>query len=292
MDDSLFTLVFLPVALGVIMVSLGLSLTLADFKRLLVYPRGVGIGLTNLLVVSPLLAFAIAIGFSLSPALAVGLVILGASPGGTMANMMTHLARGDVALSVTMTALSSVAAVLTVPLFLELATNHFGAGELDKDPSMGGVVIRVLMITVVPLSIGMYIRHRSPERAIRLEPRVKRIALGVFFLVVVGAVAAEAEQVIANLGEVAAAALSLNVAAMSISFAISKAARLDNRQATAVAMELGIHNATLAIAVAASVSTVLTIPAAVYSSFMFVTAGLFARFMYRRNAREPIPAPA
>jgi bile acid:Na+ symporter, BASS family len=118
MEDSLFATLLLPVALAVIMTSLGMSLTVDDFRRVVVYPRGVSIGLANLVLISPLLAFAVAEAYSLEPALAVGLVLLGASPGGTMANLLTHLARGDTALSITMTAISSVAAVVTVPLSL------------------------------------------------------------------------------------------------------------------------------------------------------------------------------
>jgi BASS family bile acid:Na+ symporter len=282
-EDSVFATVALPIALAVIMTVLGLSLTPADFRRVMVFPRGVAIGLSNLILISPLLAFAVAEAYALEPALAVGLVILGAAPGGTTANMLTHLARGDTALSITLTAISSVAAVITVPLYLELATEHFGASGFDDDVGMGGVVARVLLITVVPLSLGMYIRSRSPERVQEIEPRARAVALALFLAVVIGAVISEYERVIDNLDDVAAAAVTLNVAAMAISFTIARVARLDDRQSTAIAIELGIHNATLAIAVAATISTVLTIPAAVYSAFMFITAGLFARAMYRRN---------
>ena len=292
MEDSLFATVLLPIALAVIMTTLGMSLTPADFRRVVVYPRGVAIGLANLLAISPLLAFAVAELYSLEPALAVGLVLLGASPGGTMANLLTHLARGDTALSITMTAISSVAAVITVPLFLELATGHFGATGLDDDIGMGGVVARVLLITVVPLTLGMYLRSRSPGRVAAIEVRARRIAFGLFVGVVVGAVVAENERVLDNLDDVLAAAITLNLAAMAISFTIARAARLDDRQATAIAIELGIHNATLAIAVGATIATVLTIPAAVYSAFMFVSAGLFARVMYRRNTAALAEVPA
>jgi BASS family bile acid:Na+ symporter len=290
-EDSLFATVLLPIALAVIMTTLGMSLTPADFRRVAVYPRGVAIGLANLLVISPLLAFAVAEAYSLEPALAVGLVLLGASPGGTMANLLTHLARGDTALSITMTAISSVAAVLTVPLFLGLATEHFGATGLDDEVGMGGVVARVLLITVVPLALGMLLRARWPERVAGIEERARRIAFVLFVGVVIGAVAAENERVLDNLDEVAAAAVTLNLAAMAISFTIARAARLDNRQSTAIAIELGIHNATLAIAVGATIATVLTIPAAVYSAFMFISAGLFARAMYRRNTAITEAAP-
>ncbi len=293
MDDSVFSTVLLPLALAVIMVSLGLALTPADFKRVVVFPKGVSIGIANLLIISPLLAFAVAELYGLAPELAVGLVLLGASPGGTTANLLTHLARGDTALSVTMTAISSLAAVITVPLYLELSTSHFDATGFAEDVGMLGVVARVFVITVVPLSIGMFLRSRSPERIQAIEPRVRRIALAGFVLVVAGAVATEYETITENFADVAAAALTLNVLAMGISFSIARLARLGDRQSTAIAMELGVHNSTLAIAVAATISSELTIPAAVYSVFMFVTAGLFARLMSRRNAAaEPVAAPA
>ena len=272
----------LPVCLAGIMAVLGLSLTPADFRRVLVVPKGVAIGLANLLVVSPFLAFGMAELFGLAPALAVGLVLLGASPGGTMANLLTHLARGDVALSVTMTALSSVAALVTVPLALELATNHFGA-RLDADVEMAGIVARVFLITIVPLALGMWLRRRHPERVQAVYETARRVSLGLFLLVVIAAVASEAEEALESFEEVAGAALTLNLAAMSISFAVARLARLGDRQATAISMELGVHNATLAITVASAIDTSIAIPAAVYSMFMFVTAGAFARLMSRRN---------
>ncbi len=283
MEDSLFYTALLPVALDVIMTRLAMTLTTADFRRVFVYPRGVGIGLANLIVISPLLAFAVAELYSLEPALAVGLVLLGASPGGTMANLLTHLARGDTALSITMTAISSVAAVVTVPLFLELSSSHFGATGLDDDVGMLGVVARVLIITVIPLALGMWLRARRPRRIAEIEPVFKRVAFAIFVAVVVGVIVAEYDRVLDNLDDVAAAAVTLNLAAMTISFSVARIARLDNRQATAIAIELGVHNSTLAIAVGATIATVLTIPAAVYASFMFLSAGLFARLMYRRN---------
>ncbi|MGB2711525.1 MAG: bile acid:sodium symporter family protein [Conexibacter sp.] len=284
MEDSLFTMLLLPAALAIIMVGLGLELTPADFRRVLSVPRGVAIGMLNLAAIAPAIAFGIAELFALSPVLAVGLVLLGASPGGTMANMLTHLARGDTALSVTMTAISSLAAIVTVPLALELAQSHFDARGLADDLSMGGVVARVFLITIVPVSVGMAVRRRWPAWTVAARPRIARVALGTFLLVVVGAVISEHDRVLDHLAEVAGAALALNVAAMTVAFVVAKLARLGDRQATAISLELGVHNATLAIAVGASLAPALTIPAAVYSSFMFVTGGLFAHVMRRRNA--------
>ena len=267
-EDSLFVTMLLPLSLALIMVSLGLSLTPADFRRILQFPRGVGIGLVNLLVVSPLLAFAVAALFGLEAALAVGLVLLGASPGGTTANLLTHLARGDTALSVTMTAISSVAATVTIPLYLGLAIDVFDA-DFANDPEIIGVATRVFFITVVPLSIGMWIRSRWTSWAVDVEDRAKRIALALFVLVVGGTIVNESDAITDSFAELALATLTLNLAAMTISFNVARLARLSRRQATAIAMELGV-----------------------YSVFMFVTAGVFARLMYKRNAGEPLAAAA
>lgn len=283
MDDSLLTTVALPIALALIMAALGLSLVPDDFRRIIKMPRGVLIGMVNLAFISPFLAFAAAELFALSAVMAVGLVLLGASPGGTTANLLTHLAKGDTALSVTMTAVSSICALITVPLYLGLAIDHFGATELSDDFSMLPVVAKVFAITVVPLAIGMFIRAKRTEWAIEFEPRAKKIALVLFIIVVAGAVIAENESVRDNLSEVLGAAIALNLAAMAIGFGSARAARLNDRQATAISMELGVHNSTIAIAVAATISPELTVPAAVYASFMFVSAGTFAWFMSKRN---------
>jgi bile acid:Na+ symporter, BASS family len=293
-NTSLFATVLLPIAIALIMGTLGLSLTPADFKRIFDRPRGVLIGLGNLVLLSPLLAFAIAELYNLDADLAAGLVLLGASPGGALANLLTHLARGDTALSITMTAISSVAAVFTVPLFLSLAVDHFNA-PVGDDVNTLGVVARVFAITIIPLSIGMWLRSRDPARAIAAEPKAKRVAAVVFVSIVIGVVIDQYETVTDNFTELALTALTLNVVAMAGSFTIARLARLDERQSTAIAMELGIHNAALAIAVGTTVADVLTIPAAVYSSLMFFTAGAFARVMYRRNGAakaQPEPAPA
>ncbi len=261
-----------------------MTLTRADFRRVFEAPRGVLIGMLNLALISPLLAFAMAELFGLPPELAVGLVLLGASPGGMMANMLTHLSRGDTALSVTMTAVSSVGAAVTVPLFLGLSTEHFGADV--GDPSMLGVVARVLAITIVPVAIGMELRRRRPQWVETAYPRARRISLSLFAIVVLAAIASEQDTVRDHMAEVAGAALALNVAAMTVSFTIAKLARLDDRQSTAISLELGIHNSALAIAVGASLASEVTIPAAVYSSFMLFTGGAFAWVMSRRIPAE------
>jgi len=278
------TTVVLPLALAIIMFTLGLGLTIADFKRVIVYPRGISIGMANLLLISPLLAFIIADLFNLDPLLALGLVLLGASPGGTLSNVFTHIARGETAMSVTMTAISSVTALIMIPIFLNLGNSYFDVGSTLDDVNMWGVVLRTFLITILPLSLGMWARSRSPERMERWRPTLSKASLVLFVLVVLGAVISEFTLIRENFTKVALAALTLNVVAMAISFTVSKVAKLSDRQATAIALELGIHNATVAIVVAGMINDELMIPAAVYSAFMFITGGIFAKFMHSRNA--------
>ncbi|MES2684803.1 MAG: bile acid:sodium symporter family protein [Pseudomonadota bacterium] len=284
MEPSQAITVLLPLALFIIMSSLGLALTLGDFKRVAVQPKGAVIGLFNLVLLSPLLGFLLAKLFGLTAALAVGMVLLGASPGGTTANMMTHLARGDTALSVTMTALSSLAAVITTPLFLGLASAHFAAQDAALQLDMGPIVVKILLITLVPLSVGMLVRGFAPAFALRIEPMAKKIATGFFVLVVVAVLVSEHDEIGKNIALVGPAVLALNVLAMTISYQIAKAAKLDSKQSTAIAIELGVHNTTLAMAVGAMVAPALVVPAAVYGVFMFITAGVFAKMMHARNA--------
>ena len=283
MSESFFITVMLPVSLFIIMFSLGMALTIADFRRIAEFHRGVAIGLGNLLLISPLLAFLLAVAFDMPPELAVGMMLLGASPGGTTANMLTHLARGDTALSVTMTAISSLAAVFTVPLVLGLATAWFMAGETRYELQMGAIVAKIMLITLVPLLLGMLVRAKAAAWSVRNEPRAKRVAMVFFLFVVFAALWSEHEHIFGNLETVGLAVLCLNLLAMTVSFGISRLAGLNGPQSTAISIELGVHNTTLAMAVAAMVAPAMIIPAAVYNVFMFFTAGAFAKWMHSRN---------
>ena len=293
MDDNPITLIALPLGLVFIMFSLGMGLVKEDFLVVLKAPRGVIVGMANLLIVAPLLAAGVAAVFNLPPVLAVGLVLLGAAPGGTMANLLTHLARGETALSVTLTGISSALAVVTVPLYLSLSSAWFNLTGVDNDVEILPIAGRVLAITLVPLIIGMAIKQRAPDWTLTNYHRFRVISLGLFVVIVAAAVGSEWGRVTEYLGSVLLAVIALNVLAMGISFAIARAARLSDRSSTAIALELGLHNATLAIAVGASLDPEMTIPAAVYGLFMWVTGGSFAYFMSRRNRQtEQLASPA
>ena len=254
-DSSIFSTTLLPLALAVIMVSLGLSLTPADFKRVLKFP-GRGIGMFNLLLISPLLAFGVASCSGWRRRSPSGSSCSALARAGTTANLLTHVARGDTALSISMTAICSVAAVVTVPLYLGLAIDHFGA-ELRERPRDRRRRRAGVPITVVPLAIGMAIRARRTEWATAREGRAKQIALGAVRVRGGRRIAAESEAITDHFAELAGATLALNLAAMTISFNVARVARLSRPQATAIAMELGVHNGTVAITVGAGIATIL-----------------------------------
>ncbi len=285
--------VLLPVSLMFIMFNIGLELTPADFRRVIEVPRGIGIGLVNLILISPLLAALVATIFNLDPVLAVGLVLLGSAPGGALANLYTSLAKGETALLVSLTAISSVICVITIPIYLSLADQHFGGGNLISDVNMAGVGLRVLAITLVPLSAGMYVHAKRSEWTKRNKSTMDRVTMVVFILVVIAAVASEFDVILNHFTEVALACLTLNLAAMSFSFFSARALKVSERAATAISLELGIHNAAVAITVGNLLGNdSFIIPAGVYSLFMFANGALFARFMYKRNVKSAEVATA
>ena len=285
MEQNVVTTVLLPIALGVIMLGLGLSLTLADFKRVIVYPRAVAIGLGCQMLILPAVCLGIAEAFDLAPALAVGLMLLAASPGGATANLFSHLAKGDVALNITLTAVNSVLSLLTLPLIVNYSLEHF-MGEGKSIPLQFGKVIQVVAVVLIPVAIGMIIRWRKSELATRLD-RPVRLMSAVFLLVVIlSALVKERSNVGGYLADVGLAALAFNLASMLVGYVVPRVFRVERKQAIAIGMEIGIHNGTLAIAIASSPAllnnSVMAIPPAVYSVIMFFTAAAFGFYVARR----------
>jgi len=285
MQGNVFTAVFMPVALGVIMLGLGLSLTIADFRRVVVYPRAVLVGLACQTLLLPLTCFAIARAFGLPPALAVGLMLLSASPGGATANLYSHLAKGDVALNITLTAVNSILSLLTMPLIVKLAMMQF-LGQGREIPLQLGKILQVFLIVLVPVGIGMLVRSRNESLASKLGKPVKIVSALFLLLVIAGAVAKERAHLGEYFRQVGVAALTFNLASMAVGYFVPLLARLPQRQAIAISMEIGIHNGTLAIAVATTVlaNDVMAIPPAIYSLIMFFTAAAFVFAVNRRTA--------
>ncbi len=283
MEASIITNLLLPIALGIIMLGLGLSLGVDDFLRVLRMPRAVLIGLGVQTLLLPLAAFAIAIGFGLAPELAVGLMLLAASPGGATANIYSHLARGDVALNITLTATNSVLCLLTLPLIVNLSLAHFMAAEQYVPPPIRKV-IEVGMIILLPVVIGMLLRAWLPALAQRLGKPVKLFSVVVLVLVIGAAFARELDRLPAYFAAVGLACLAFNLVSMGTGYLVPLALRLPRRQAIAIAMEIGIHNGTLAIYIALNVlgNSTMSIPAAIYSLIMFATAAVFGWWVSRR----------
>ena len=287
MQASLLTNLLLPLALGVIMLGLGMGLTLDDFRRVARYPRAVLTGLILQVLILPAVAFALALAFGLPPELAVGLMLLAASPGGATANIYSHLARGDVALNITLTAINSLLCLLTLPLILNWSLEYFlGAGQYVPPPVRK--VIEVAVIIVLPVVIGMVVRAYAPRLAGRVEKPLRLLSVLVLVLLVAGAIAQERDTLVGFFAVVGLACLSFNLISMGVGYAAPIALKLPRRQAIAIAMEIGIHNGTLAIFIALNVlgNARISVPAAVYSLLMFATAAVFA-FALNRRAPEP-----
>lgn len=280
---------FLPIALGIIMLGLGLSLTLADFTRVVRFPKPVLIGLGCQILLLPLLCFLIAKGFGLAPALAVGLMLLAASPGGTSANLYSHLAHGDVALNVTLTAVNSVIAILTMPLIVNLSLAHFMEGD-QAIPLQFAKVVQVFAIVLGPVAIGMLLRRLFPGFARAMEKPVKIVSALFLLLVVVLAFVKDWQTVVDYAPLVGVAALLFNLVSLGIGYFVPRLLQLPQRQAVAIGMEIGIHNGTLAIALALSPSLLnnptMGIPAAIYSFFMFFTAAAFGWWVNHAHGKE------
>ncbi len=279
---SALTTIGLPVALGIIMFGLGLSLTPADFARVGKHPKAVVIALVCQLVLLPALCFGLVVLFQLPPLLAVGMILLAASPGGTTANLYSHLFRGDVALNVTLTAINSIIAVFTLPLLTNLAISVF----LPDGSGLGiqfAKAVEVFAIVLGPVVLGMIVRRVAPAFADKMDKPVRIASVIILAVVIVGAIISNRDLFFPNLASLAGITVLFCVLSLTIGFFVPRLFRVEPRQAVASSFEIGIHNATLAIVIAQSVllSVEMSLPAAIYGVLMFFVALAFG-FLIRR----------
>lgn len=276
MQEGVLSTVVLPAALGIIMLGLGLSLTVADFTRVIKFPKAVFIGLFCQMLVLPFGAFFIAKAMGLAPELAVGLMLLAASPGGATANLFSHLSNGDVALNITLTAINSILTLFTLPFIVSTSMDYF-MGSALAIPMPFSKVIQVFAIVLVPVSIGMLIKKYKPELTTKLEKPVRIASAVLLLLVIVAAILKDKENIAGYFAQVGGAALAFNLLSMLSGYFIPRLFKINNRQSIAIGMEIGIHNGTLAIFLALTVlnNATMSIPPAVYSIIMFITAGIF-----------------
>lgn len=273
--DKVSTII-LALSLIIIMLGMGLTLVIDDFKRIFIYPKAIIIGLVNQLIILPLIGFGLVTIFSAKPDIAIGIMILVACPGGPTSNLISHLAKGDLALSVSLTAISSFITILTIPFIVNFALVRFLEEGQIVQLNIVETIIQIFAIVVIPVAIGMLIRKYKKAFAMRMAKPV-RIASGIVIaLVIIGIVIKEKEKLIPYFQQAGLIALSLNAVTMLVGFYSSKIFGIKSRQAVSISIESGIQNGTLAISIAVVLlgSTAFSIAPAIYSLLMFFTGGI------------------
>jgi BASS family bile acid:Na+ symporter len=285
--DSALTTVGLPLALAIIMFGLGLDLTVGDFKRVGRAPKAVAVALACQIVLLPAICFGLVVLFDLPALLGIGMLLLAASPGGTTANLFSHLFRGDVALNITLTAINTVIAVVTLPLITGLAIAWY---DRQDDVSMPLVeIVKVFALIMLPVGIGMVVNARAPGFARRMDKPVRIGSAVILAVLVLGILLDQRENVGDYLADVGLIAALFCAISLVVGYYVPKAMGVTGPQAIASSMEVGVHNATLAIFVAVEVldEVEISVPAAVYSLIMFVFAALWGMWVSRQvGARE------
>lgn len=283
MDGDIVTGILLPAILAFIMFTLGLGLTLADFVRIVRQPRALLVGVLCHFILLPVICFLLIKAFGLSGTFAIGFMILAACPTGTTSNLLTYIARGDVALAVSFTAVASVATIFTLPPIVIWSMQHFAGAAQTVSVPVGLMMGQIFLMLGVPVGLGMLVRHRWSAGALRWEPRATRLAAILFILIVLGAVAKNWALLRDNLGSLAGFALTLNLVMLACGFAVAWLAKLSRRQSVTLGIETAIQNATLAIVIASTVlqDDALAIPGGLYGVLMYAGGLVFAFGMRR-----------
>jgi BASS family bile acid:Na+ symporter len=285
--DSALTTVGLPLALAIIMFGLGLDLTVGDFKRVGRAPKAVAVALACQIVLLPAICFGLVVLFDLPALLGIGMLLLAASPGGTTANLFSHLFRGDVALNITLTAINTVIAVVTLPLITGLAIAYY---DRQDDVTMPLVeIVKVFALILLPVGIGMLVNQRAPGFARRMDKPVRIGSAVILAILVLGILLDQRENVGDYLADVGLIAALFCAISLVVGYYVPKALGVTGPQAIASSMEVGVHNATLAIFVAVEVldEVEISVPAAVYSLIMFLFAALWGTWVSKQvGARE------
>jgi len=277
---NIVTDVVLPIALAFIMFSLGLGLSISDFARIFIKPKEFFVGFVSQLIILPIVALILVFIWPVSPEIAIGVMILAAAPGGATSNILTSFAKGDVALSISLTAVISILSVITIPLILGISLSLLGTNLANEGISLIDIALKMFLIVTVPVLIGMLLKNILSS----FEGIAKKISTVLFFLVLLGAVLAERENVITYFAQAGLITLILNIVMMLIAFYLSKSLISNISQQRAITLECGLQNGTLAIVVANVFfdGGAYLIPAATYSLIMYATALPYIYYL-RRN---------
>ena len=280
--------IVIPLCLFLIMMGMGLTLVVNDFKRVVKFPKAVSIGLVNQLIMLPVIGFALANIMPLRPEYAVGVMLLVLCPGGTTSNLFTYLAKGDVALSVTMTAIASVITVFTIPVVLSYSLIHFmGAGSEFQLP-VAKTMISLFVITILPISIGMLIKRYAPRAADKSQVLVSRFGVIFLALLVVFLGYVQRDIIVEAFINVGPVSLILNVVTMALGYFSSKLLGLNLAQRTSITLEVGLQNSTLSIFMALTLLSNydMSMTPAIYTLIMFFTAGVLVKIFSGKYRKE------
>lgn len=285
MSADLLTQVILPLALFFIMFGMGLSLRLQNFKGVLTAPKAVLVGLTGQLILLPIIAFIIAIVFQLSPEIAVGLMIIALAPGGATSNMFTYLSKGDVSLSISLTALVSLITPFTLPIIAALSMHYFMDNAAEFSLPISKTIIQLLAITLLPVALGMFVLSRWQAVAQKVEVVIKWFSVLFLFLIIVLIILKNAANMASFFAQAGAATLVLNITVLLLGYHLAKCTKLNQAQSVAIGFEVGIQNGTLALVVAGTLigNAGMMIPAVTYSILMFITGALFGGWIRKQN---------
>ena len=278
--------ILLPISLAIIMFGMGLSLVSGDFTRLFTYPKAVLVGLCNQLLFLPLIGFVIVVLFGLNPSMAIGVMIISICPGGPTSNLITQVSRGNIGLSVTLTALSSLITVFTIPILLSKFIAHF-SGDTDvviQIPILE-TMLQILVITVIPVSIGMMIRKRREAFALRMEKPMRTASTVLFVIIFLIIIIANKDNLIQAMKEVGLPTLLLNLSTMGLGYLSAKLFGITGKSQISITIESGIQNGTLAFVIATTMLNNLEmgLPTGAYSIWMFLTGGIL---MWRLGSKE------
>ncbi len=270
-----------PICIFLIMMGMGLSLVPDDFKRVVKYPKAVSIGLINQLLFLPIVGFTLANIMPLEPEYAVGVMLLVLCPGGTTSNMFTHIAKGDVALSVTMTAVASLITVFSIPVVLNLSLQHFmGAGHEFQLPMMA-TMVSLMKLTIVPITIGMLINKLAPKFANKSQAYVSRFGIFFLSLLIIFLIYIQQEMVLQAFIAAGPISFILNISTMALGYYSSKWFKLNPAQTSSITIEVGLQNSTLSMFMALTLlaNYKMSFTPAIYTLIMLFTAGILVRFL-------------
>ena len=292
MQESVISNVILPLAIAIIMITLGMTLTVADFKRIVTYPKPVFVGLVCQMVLLPLLGFGVAAIFALPAIYAISLILLAVSPDGATSNLIIHAGDGDRALGITLTAITNMLAWLTIPFGLGIAYSVYGTGALDIDFPIADTMLQVAVITLIPTLVGMGIRQWKPEFAENSKRWSKTFATAFLFLVILALIVQNWDVIVRDGPRFAPAFIVLNIASLIVGYFVSRFAGINYIQAMTIAIETGLQNSTVSITVAITLlnNNEMAVIPGLYAIWMYVTGFALAFWMARRSPSMEVAA--